>query len=745
MAGFESSGRKAVRTKCRERLCIWRPLLLVLLLIAPAVKVIADDDSAAAGSRKGLSTECYDILHDSDRQASGIERQRCLNEYLRYVEPAEIFITASKTDATLHRTGAPAALVPRREVERSSADSIAEVLRDVPGIDISDSGQAGQKRIRIRGEEARRVLILIDGQEFTDQREVGTPVLIAPEMIERIEVVRGPSSVLHGSKAIGGVVNIITKKGGYHAVQGTGSSLYNSATEGFQHFGSLHGSIDWFDYRVAVGKGDHGNRHTPAGTVENTSFEWETISNYLGARLGQHEIGLTYDRYNSASDVYVAEEVRTHPPFVDFQIDIPTRDREKGGIFYDWKNVSDSLTRVHIDAFFQRSDRVFNTFSITEFNFGFPLVNRTGIETTSELDTLGVNAQTDWFLAEDHVTILGYQLTHDDLEQNRVRQVNTNGADNPAELIDEEAARVSHSVYVQDEWSFCPDWMLTTGARGFWFNSELDQTSRDDFSPGALSDRNGVGSVGLAYYGVENVTLWSRWSQGYLFPTLNQTATGAFAGPNFVNPNTQLDPERSNSFDAGMRFAGDHLAVDASGFVNLAEDYIDFISCTDTDTHCLTTAGRDDKVYVNFDRAKSFGAEVIVDGFIDNLNPYVSLAWIRRKLARASFSTYDSGVAPLRGRAGVRYEQPLSGEINLWGDIYFRASTDADEREAAGSAEHYAGWMTTNVAGGIDIGEKRDVKLSVEILNIFDKRYTPDTENLVAAGASAIVKLIVDI
>ena len=83
------------------------------------------------------------------------------------------------------------------------------------GVRINNDGGQGIKRAKIRGEDAFRSLVMIDGQKISEQKSMsGSPILIDPAMVERIEVIKGPASVLYGSDAIGGAINIITKKGG---------------------------------------------------------------------------------------------------------------------------------------------------------------------------------------------------------------------------------------------------------------------------------------------------------------------------------------------------------------------------------------------------------------------------------------------------------------------------------------------------------------------------------------------------
>ena len=101
-------------------------------------------------------------------------------------------------------------------------------------------------------------------------------------MIERIEVIRGSGSVLYGSRALSGVVNFLTRKGGTQPIQATLSGGYDSATDGYDNFASVYGNLEGFEYRLAWSKSDHEERATPAGDMENTSFDNESLYVYAG-------------------------------------------------------------------------------------------------------------------------------------------------------------------------------------------------------------------------------------------------------------------------------------------------------------------------------------------------------------------------------------------------------------------------------------------------------------------------------
>ena len=127
-----------------------------------------------------------------------------------------IVVTASRVAETADEALAPVTVVTREDLERLQSGSVQDVLRGLPGVAIANSGGRGQQTsLFLRGTESDHVLVLIDGIR-AGSATVGyfsfehLPI----ELVERIEVVRGPRASLYGSEAIGGVVQIFTRKGG---------------------------------------------------------------------------------------------------------------------------------------------------------------------------------------------------------------------------------------------------------------------------------------------------------------------------------------------------------------------------------------------------------------------------------------------------------------------------------------------------------------------------------------------------
>lgn len=169
----------------------------------------------------------------------------------------EIIVTGTRMPMEAGRLPAAVTVIDRQDIEKIQAGSLPELLRGVAGIDVVTSGGYGKvAEVRMRGAESYHVLVLIDGIR------VGSPTLgyaplehTQPAHIDRIEIVRGPRSSLWGSEALGGVIQIFTRKGSgekprYSLDAGGGS--YDT----FEVTGGVSGEYRDFDYSAAVSRFD---------------------------------------------------------------------------------------------------------------------------------------------------------------------------------------------------------------------------------------------------------------------------------------------------------------------------------------------------------------------------------------------------------------------------------------------------------------------------------------------------------
>ncbi|MCP5302688.1 MAG: TonB-dependent receptor [Pseudomonadales bacterium] len=122
--------------------------------------------------------------------------------------------TATRSEQALKNSLSSAVILSEVEIDRAQAQSLPELLDHIPGLDIDHSGGLGSlTSLRLRGTENDHVLVLIDGVRAASATSGTTALTHLPvTQIERVELVRGPRSSLYGSDAIGGVVQIFTKK-----------------------------------------------------------------------------------------------------------------------------------------------------------------------------------------------------------------------------------------------------------------------------------------------------------------------------------------------------------------------------------------------------------------------------------------------------------------------------------------------------------------------------------------------------
>lgn len=129
----------------------------------------------------------------------------------------DILITANRSPTSIQRTGSAITVIRAEEIQKTHSGSLVDALRFVPGLDITETGGPGASTgVRIRGTNAGQTLVLVDGVRINDASSANGEADFAGipgGLIERIEVLRGPQSALYGSDAMGGVINIITRRG----------------------------------------------------------------------------------------------------------------------------------------------------------------------------------------------------------------------------------------------------------------------------------------------------------------------------------------------------------------------------------------------------------------------------------------------------------------------------------------------------------------------------------------------------
>ncbi len=469
-----------------------------------------------------------------------------------------IVISAGRTE--LHSVASPTSilLIDRREIDRTAASNLAELLQSRGGIYVRDPfGDGSRAVVDMRGfgsTAGSNILVLVDGRRLNNSSDTAPPDLGTINLadVERVEIIQGSAGTLFGNQAVGGVINVITRR-----PQGFDATLHGGA-------GSYHGYsarahladrlANGLAYRIDLGARRSDNYR------DNNAVERDNLALRIDYEYAAGLAFLEYERVRedlelpgSLFAVEVAEDRRQSAPayrgdFSNTDTDV-TRAGLRQRISDIWSLESDLAYRTN-DSRFQISFRAFPGSDSTQkrrvWEFNPRLVGRLPLGRRDLGLTLGGDVETtDYELR----TSFGPQ-----------------GVDQ----------RI-FALYGQANTALTDAWNLTLGLRHAGVS--------DDIATGTgktkLDDRVTVGSAGLLYDAADGWRLSARIDQNYRFPTVDEHSNIVFGQP------IGLDTQKGVSYELGAEWARralwgkamlyrldlkDEISFDSSTFFNINLD-----------------------------------------------------------------------------------------------------------------------------------------------------------------------------
>lgn len=645
----------------------------------------------------------------------------------------DVVVTASRVEQQLADVNMSVSVITSEQIQQDAgATTIADLLEStVPGIRVNNDGGQGIDRIKIRGENSFRTVVMIDGQRISEQKSMsGVPLLIDPSQVERIEVIRGPASVLYGSDAIGGAINIITKKGGTKPIEGSVSIGFNSSNNGKDGSAQIYGGTNGWKYRIGAAASANDNLDTPLGEMPNTDSKTKSANAFLSYDIDPNKtVGVSFNYH----DLEFMSADYTSP---GFYVDVPEWERMRGAAFAEFKNISENFVRLRLDTAIESNKKQMQNHVVM---FGPYMLDNFA---DNKLTTSSFNAQTDWQIGNAHYLIAGYEFSHDNLEAKSeavgkvpsivpgVGMVPT--PYNKAEKYD--GYQMRHAVFATMETTLAEDWVFNYGARYTWISNDIDIHNE---LAGIKDHRDGndgkvVFNVGASYKGFENLALRANWSQGYRYPLLQElyidTSMGSM-GTTYANPD--LKPETSDNFEIGARYSSGIIRVDAAIFYSDADDYITTVAIDENNSR-----------YTNVGKAKTIGFELDAGVQLGDFEPYTVLTILRREYEENGVETTKTGTPKVTARYGVRYNTEYNGA--LWrADAYAvtqSATESLDVSDPDAEVISYGGATTFNLTGGVSFGPDNAYSFDAGFYNIGDKAYQ-NNGAIYEAGRHFAVKL----
>lgn len=237
----------------------------------------------------------------AENQSGTINNPKQLND--------SVVVTANRNLTPLREIASSVTVITSDEISLSQKTMVSDLLRSVPGIDVVQSGGIGRSTsVFLRGANSHHTLVIIDGVEMNDPSSPNGYFDFAHltvDNIERIEILRGAQSVLYGSDAIGGVIQIFSKEG-----SGKNSIKFNSETGTYSTYNEslqLSGSKNNMQYSLSLSRRDSdGFSATSAavGSSESDGYRNSSFSANFGYSLSQsYSLGLNLGATNGNADI----------------------------------------------------------------------------------------------------------------------------------------------------------------------------------------------------------------------------------------------------------------------------------------------------------------------------------------------------------------------------------------------------------------------------------------------------------
>lgn len=440
-------------------------------------------------------------------------------------------VTATRTESDPFEVPASVTVLTREQMDEAQASSL-QVLRNVPGVNMGGGARSAGQIPSVRGLQGSRVILSVDGARRNHVDGIRSPLLIDPDMVQQVDVVRGSTSSLYGSGGIGGVIALRTLEAGDLLQDGRthGGRIRTSYRSGDESFSTnLTGAAQAQGFALlgSTTLREAGDIHT--GASEDLLNDSQARTGLLKGSYSPndlHKIQLSYQRFNDR--LLTPSNPGGAPAF---------------GLLQQLKRQQDEMIGSYT---FRDADRALFDGKITVYNTKLHFktlpytsgVNRTDVVT----ETTGISAQNSSRF--ETASWLTHRLTYGiDAYQDALRNRDGSGINS----VTPDGDQTSLGTFLQNEMAIGDHWTLTGAVRH----------DRYALSPKTLDDRTvSRASPKLTLHWQPNqvLGLFGGYSEGFRAPTLSETYQNLNTTRALFNfrPNAALRPETSKTWEGGV-------------------------------------------------------------------------------------------------------------------------------------------------------------------------------------------------
>lgn len=598
-----------------------------------------------------------EISYKQQTKEVSIKKDNNLNIFLSpsSIQLSEALVTASKNIKSIQEQTTIPTVVSKEVILENNTQNIAEILLRQPGVSLAGTGY--HTAPSIRGLARKRVVVMLDGEKISSERNVGAPgTFINPFEVERIEILKGPYSTLYGSDAIGGVVNIISKQFDYpfynEKIGGRVDLSYKSVNNGKNSNLALNGKIKKIQYRVSTGYREVEEYEQADGSKAFNSFFKEQ---YAAAKLkysvnDKHQIAFK-THYSKGGPIGFP----AHSTLVNAVHDYDNHFIV--GLNYKINNNGKYLKKVELNM--TRHTHDLGADIIVHKVENNP-ANDKRVSMRKDLLSNNYILQYDmYFTITDKLKVLtgfdGYFRENIDVKARKI-VTNYNTGLFIMEVDDvslENASQRSYGVFTQIDYAASNKVNVNAGIR--WNNIATEQPNNSNFNKKSEAFS---GNLGLSYSPTKEFSIKTNIGRAFRSPDIKElfVTTQTPGGMNISNPD--LIPEHSLNLDLSFVYQGKSNLIQISTFRN----QIDNMVLLDWDYTTNPRTG----TYKNIGEALLYGIEFSYNQKItNNISSYFNLTNIYGKDINADDELMD--VPPLQVNTGLRYRLNDNVRFNISG------------------------------------------------------------------------------
>ena len=499
----------------------------------------------------------------------------------------EVVVTALRyPEPTAHIPAAATVLTSTAIINNQTAN-LTETLAAATGV--APLGTGGFSMVpSIRGLARNRILILIDDARITSDRRTGPNAsFVSPEDIDRIEVLRSPSSIFYGSDAVGGVVHIFTKAAREDGLHGNVHAGYGTNGDNAEYGLSLSGKKDAWSFYLSGQNNEADDYESPEGGVEQSQYGQAGFFGRVGYETEARRIGLSFLLARGTDIGKAANNAAVKPTWY------PRENQNLAQLNWTEKNVAGgelSLAAYVNPNFLEtRTDTISGDY-----------VSKKAFARTESTE-FGAQLAYAKFLGKDFRLTGGVDLFGRGDAGSINRETSYDSSGNVTKYVDEtpykDGKRRDLGFYLSADYAGISKIDLIAGLR-----YDTIAQSADPGGKGETLESNTdavTGFFGVSYRLTSRWTVFANASRAYRTPGLSELFYSGITGRGVIIANPDLVPETSINGDIGVRYVGRRVFVGLYGFLYRIDNLIDRYTVADK-----TYA------YLNVDDARITGLEL---------------------------------------------------------------------------------------------------------------------------------------